>query len=369
MTTTKDLRLIDQLPSGRWRVRKDGKNEGTFRELGDAVAARDVLVATLSTFMERWQMLRRRQIKDWKNEESMFRCHVAPHALARRPLSDITFEHVKLFLDDLACKEKSGGKSGLLSGKTIKNVLALLKRAFESARKRGHRVDNPCAGQDLPVPVSNDNWDWFNMEEQEALLTCDAPRHLQLLVAFAIGTGLRQGEQMALKREDVVVDGSDPHVMVMRGARDGRLPKSGKVRRVPLFGLALQAARAWSGVGVWFFDLAPRWFTARHRGEAKGTLGILMKAAGIPERPHLHWHSLRHSCASSLVGGLWSDDVRDAWSLNDVKEMLGHSSITVTERYAHLSPSSLRLKGERTSAKRLTRGLLVRVAPELKKVG
>jgi integrase len=43
------------------------------------------------------------------------------------------------------------------------------------------------------------------------------------------------------------------------------------------------------------------------------------------------------ACASSLVAGWWGRP----WRLEMVRDVLGHSSVTVTERYAHLSPSVL----------------------------
>jgi integrase len=61
----------------------------------------------------------------------------------------------------------------------------------------------------------------------------------------------------------------------------------------------------------------------------------LRRAAGI-ER-HVRWHDLRHTFASSLVAGWWGR----AWRLDEVRDLLGHSSVTVTERYAHLAPSAL----------------------------
>ena len=46
----------------------------------------------------------------------------------------------------------------------------------------------------------------------------------------------------------------------------------------------------------------------------------------------MRFHDLRHTCASHLVRGTWGR----RWSLEEVKEYLGHSSIQVTQRYAHL---------------------------------
>lgn len=52
---------------------------------------------------------------------------------------------------------------------------------------------------------------------------------------------------------------------------------------------------------------------------------------------HVRFHDLRHTCASHLVMGSWGRP----WRLEEVRQMLGHSSITATERYAHLAPEVL----------------------------
>jgi hypothetical protein len=49
------------------------------------------------------------------------------------------------------------------------------------------------------------------------------------------------------------------------------------------------------------------------------------------------WHLLRHTAATSLLCGWWGR----RWSLDEVAKMLGHSSVKVTERYAHLLDSEL----------------------------
>ena len=57
---------------------------------------------------------------------------------------------------------------------------------------------------------------------------------------------------------------------------------------------------------------------------------LVRTAAGLPD---LRLHDLRHSYASTLVN--------NGVSLYDVQKLLGHSSITTTQRYAHLSSERL----------------------------
>ncbi|WP_437310834.1 tyrosine-type recombinase/integrase [Sorangium sp. So ce388] len=61
-----------------------------------------------------------------------------------------------------------------------------------------------------------------------------------------------------------------------------------------------------------------------------------LAAAGIT-RP-VRWHDLRHSCASSLAAGWWGR----RWTLEEVRERLGHPSIPSAHRYAHLSETAIK---------------------------
>lgn len=71
-----------------------------------------------------------------------------------------------------------------------------------------------------------------------------------------------------------------------------------------------------------------RW-NCESKTKEPGPLAKICRRAGLR---HLGWHALRHTYASHLV-------MRGA-SVMEVKELLGHSSIQMTMRYAHLSPSA-----------------------------
>ncbi len=66
--------------------------------------------------------------------------------------------------------------------------------------------------------------------------------------------------------------------------------------------------------------------------------------AGIERR--VPFHALRHTCASMLVSGEWGR----AWTIEEVCAFLGHSSITVTQRYAHLCRGALQRAASQTLA-------------------
>jgi site-specific recombinase XerD len=108
------------------------------------------------------------------------------------------------------------------------------------------------------------------------------------------------------------------------------VPKSGKGREVPLSNdcvRALQAHRHLRGPYVFCYAdgrmLRPN--------ECKRPLWRACKKAGLRR---IGWHVLRHSFASQLV-------MRGV-PLKAVQELLGHSTIEMTMRYAHLSPEVTR---------------------------
>jgi len=197
-----------------------------------------------------------------------------------------------------------------------------------------------------------DGWTFLSPKEQHDITSCeDIPEPDRLRILFAMYTGLRQSEHWCLLLADVKLDdATGPHVIVRYGA-PGRATKSNKVRRVPLIPEAVTVMRDWMALLPGYapdspFKLAfptPRG-CRRDRGKIYGFHKLLEKA-GIT-RP-VRWHDLRHTCASSLAAGWWGR----AWRLEEVRDLLGHSSVEVTERYAHLASSVIQ------TAANATRGL------------
>lgn len=143
--------------------------------------------------------------------------------------------------------------------------------------------------------------------------------YLQPMVLLTLNTGLRRGEVLQLRWADIDLL---QRKLVVRGDN----AKSGKTRYVPLNDEALETLQHWK-IGT----ESAEWVFAGRDGEPMLAIktswkGVLQSAAIRDFR----WHDLRHHFASRLV--------MKGVDLNTVRELLGHSDLSMTLRYAHLSP-------------------------------
>jgi integrase len=353
---------------GRWRARlPDAKRTsiGLFDTEEEAIHALDahfdVAAAprgeTLGTYGERWLAARRRAgYRGIGQDDRCWNANIARWECFRWPLREIKRGDVRRWVDRLARGH---------ADQTARNPLNLLRVCLRAAVDDGLIPANPADGVRVHARGSvEDTWTYLTVPEQHAVVSCAAlSTHMRMMVQFAIGTGLRWGEQRVLELADVHLDGRFPYVHVRRSKRGA--PKNTKHRRVPLFGMGLEAAQ-------WLVA------DATSRQNRRGLLCVPPKSEVYPEgegprrtaraeevrtgkykrgakvsylddadlgRP-VRWHDLRHTCGSSLVAGWWGR----AWTLLEVRDMLGHRTITTTERYAHLAGSVVETAARETAA-------------------
>jgi integrase len=232
-------------------------------------------------------------------------------------------------------RRKQEGKR--LSRQTVVNALALLRRALADAADEGLIPSNPALGVSVPrVARLDEPWTFLVAYEVERLLGLPLRDEQRSIFTTAIFTGLRGGELWGLRWRDVRLAGDRPELHVCRSYRGPT--KSGKTRHVPLLAPALEALRAWKALrpGVGDALVFPAGGGGCHAEGFDAGLLRALRLAGVERR--VRFHDLRHTCASHLVMGTWAPR---PLRLEAVKTWLGHSTLTVTERYAHLGPDEL----------------------------
>ena len=154
---------------------------------------------------------------------------------------------------------------------------------------------------------------------------------LKDLIRLAAYTGLRRNELLALRWKDVDLKNE---MLLVRNRDDGSFKtKSGKERAVPLAEEAASVLARMkekegpsSGDSVFTDDNGSRIRPDRVSKRFKH----YVRQAGLSGAERVSFHTLRHTCASWLA-------MREV-PMRVIQEILGHSSVNVTERYSHLRP-------------------------------
>ncbi len=215
-----------------------------------------------------------------------------------------------------------------LSSKSINNQLTVLGRCLRSAVEWEKISSIPRIAL---MKSHSRRVDFLSEHEAVRLLAAPAPALLHRMIFVALRTGLRLGELLGLSWSDIDFEGNTVAVQRSWVRREMTTTKSHRIRHVPLAGdlrHSLYMERKPRGLMFPFPGLGEKpWSTDGATRELKR----LCRNAGIDRK--VGWHLLRHTFASHLaIKGI---------SLRVIQELLGHSTIAMTERYAHLTSASL----------------------------
>jgi integrase len=255
--------------------------------------------------------------------EAALRLHVLP-ALGARKLADVQRRDVQRLADDLLADRRDPS--------TIRNALMPLRVIYRRALEDGDVAVNPCAG--LRLPASRGQRDRIVTPEQATTLLSALAEADRPLWALALYAGLRRGELMALRWDDVDLAGGvirverswdeKSRVFVAPKSRAGR-------RKVPIAAVLRDI-------------LVERKLTARSelvlpRSDDRAPFD----GGAVAERAKRAWrragldtitlHEARHTFASLMIAA--------GVNARALATYMGHASVTITyDRYGHLMPGN-----------------------------
>lgn len=249
----------------------------------------------------------RPQLERWKAE-------IGSYALA-----DITPALIVECRDKLSSEPTPRGEQR--SPATVVRYMAALSHAFTIAVNEWQWLEDSPMRKVKKPKEARGRVRFLDDDERQRLLTaCQASsnKQLYLCVILALSSGMRQGELMGLKWQDVNL--KDGFIILHE-------TKNGERRRVPLSGLALSLLQEHAKVRR--LDTAllfPGTIHANKPIDLRKPFETALKSAEIND---FHWHDLRHCTASYLA--------MNGASLAEIAEVLGHKTLQMVKRYAHLS--------------------------------
>ena len=229
------------------------------------------------------------------------------------------------------------------SRKTLKHYRDMIALLFKFAQQWGWTGSNPVDGVNRITKIRNERTRFLSDEERQALLAaCKASEneHLYPVVVFAISTGARKSEILGLTFNDIDLK---------RGIAILRDTKNGETRSVPIvrsLGELLTAHLAKIKARYREMESPPPkpWVFPRADGQAPIDIRTSWETARIAAKlSDFRFHDLRHSTASYLA--------MNGASLVEIAEVLGHKTLQMVKRYAHLSESHVKELVERVNDK------------------
>jgi integrase len=210
---------------------------------------------------------------------------------------------------------------------TYVNILfRCLRAAFNLALNWGAVAQNPFSKSSI-VRVPERIPAHFTREQFKAFLEATKEPMLRDLFAFAVVTGLRQGEILNLTWSDIQFQ----RRLITVQSSGRHFTKTGKARTIPISDVAfsiLSTRRLVASSSDLVFHRKGLPLSQTYVGHR---FKRIVRTAKLDEA--LHFHSLRHTFATWLV--------QEGVSLYEIQKLLGHSSIAVTQVYSHLAVSQL----------------------------
>lgn len=249
-----------------------------------------------------------------------------------RDVASIKPQEIEAYRDELKALTRPDG-SRRLSNRTVVRHLVVLNAIFKRAARVWGLSVNPASGDLVDRPTVRYSGEFRTLQPDEVRLVAsrmEIPEESALVLTAAF-TGLRLGELLALRWQDV--DFALRRVQVRRSlSSEGveKAPKSGRVRSSVLVDEVIVALDGLSRRPLFTApgDLVFCSSVGEHLsdGMLRRRFYAALDTAGLPR---VRLHDLRHSFGTLAV---------QAFPISDVQGYLGHAHITTTMRYVHHAP-------------------------------
>jgi integrase len=280
--------------------------------------------------------------RTYERYEEVVRLHIGP-VLGHHRLQRLSAQHVQAFYT----KKLNEG----LSPTTVGVFHIVLHKALDTAMRWGLVARNVC---DLVSPPHAERFEIqpLTVEQAQQLLTAACGHRLEALFTLALATGMRRGELLALKWQDIRFSAGTLQVRRILTRVPSKMPGKGFVetepktqksrRNVVIAPFALEAlnqhrihqleAKLKAGAAWQDHDYVFCTSIGTHLNPDRDVLSQLKALLKKVNLPDIRFHDLRHSAASLLL----SEGVHP----KVVQELLGHSNIGMTmDVYSHVLPS------------------------------
>ncbi|MGB8344694.1 MAG: site-specific integrase [Ktedonobacteraceae bacterium] len=293
----------------------------------------------LETYLTYWlDVVKKPELR--RTTYARYRIHIYKHILPRLgqvPVQKLTPQQVQSLYSDLQETQSAG---------SIRMLHSILHEALDNAVRWNIVSRNICDAVTPPKPGKHEA-QTLTPDQARKLLATVKGHDLEALLIVALTTGMRHGELLALKWQDIDLESSSLQVRrtvsflagqgyketepkTDRGRRRILLPQIAlealKQHRIHQREAKLQAGEAWQNLDLVFSNAHGYYM---HSNNLRRLFRALLKQAELPE---MRFHDLRHSAATLLLSMGVHPKV--------VQEILGHSNISVTmDVYSHVLPS------------------------------
>jgi integrase len=260
-------------------------------------------------------------LRSYNREESLFRLWIEP-VIGKMPFKDVRPFHMEKIKKVMTDAKKAP--------RSIHYALAVVRQVFNHAKRNEMWIGESPTAKVIKPKINNMRERFLSHREADMLLEdlCARSQNLHDMALLSLHCGLRAGEIFDLTWGCVDFENGTILLLDTKSGKNRRAYMTSDVRKV------LERKGGGLPTELIFKDAKGEKIADVSNAFAKAVVDLGLNDGVTDSRLKVTFHSLRHTFASWLV--------MDGTDLYTVMKLLGHSTISMTERYSHLSSDSLR---------------------------